>query len=301
MKKIYLNIVFGVLIVLVSVQEASAQQLAHYSQFFMNDFILNPAVGGTESHFDVKSTYRYQWVGVDDAPRTFLLSMHGPIGKGNMGLGGYVYSDVTGPTRRTGFKLSYAYNFKVSDEIKLSFGLAGGLMQFAIDGSTISLQENNDVALSNAWRAAYTPDAAFGAYLYHDDFFVGLSIPQLIGTKLELAEGYSNNDNSLKNHYFLSGGYTFHITDEWDIEPLVQLKYIPPTNPQIDVGGRVVYNEMIWLGGTYRSESAATVFAGIHFLQNFTFGYSYDIISTDIKNVSSGTHELILGLKFNEK
>ncbi len=278
------------------------QQLAHYSQFFMNDYILNPAVGGTNPYFEAQSTYRYQWVGIDDAPRTFLMSMNGPLNeKGNMGIGGYVYSDVTGPTRKTGFKASYSYNFKVTEEVKLSFGLAGGLMQFAVDGSDITLNQENDQAIGNVWQAAYTPDAAFGAYLYHEDFFVSLSIPQLIGTKLELADNYSSADNSLKNHYFISGGYTFHITDEFDIEPLVQGKYIPPTNPQLDLGGRVIWNDMIWLGGTYRTEATASIFAGINFLENFTFGYSYDIVSKDISVLSSGTHEVVLGLKFNER
>ena len=281
---------------------SSAQQLAHYSQFVMNDYVLNPAVAGTNPYFDVKSTYRYQWVGIQDAPRTFLLSMNGPLNeKGNMGIGGYIYSDITGPTRKTGFKASYAYNFKLTDEMKLSFGLAGGLMQFAVDGSEINLNQKNDQAIGNVWQAAYTPDAAFGAYLYHDDFFVSLSIPQLIGTKLELAENYSSADNSLKNHYFISGGYTFHINNEFDFEPLVQGKYIPPLTPQIDIGGRFIWKEMIWLGGTYRTEDAATIFAGINFLDNFTFGYSYDVITNDIKILSSGTHELVLGLRFNER
>lgn len=282
--------------------QVKGQQLAHYSQFFLNDYVLNPAVGGTNSYFDVKSTYRYQWVGIEDAPRTFLMSMHGPLNeKGNMGIGGYVYSDVTGPTRKTGFKASYSYNFKLNDELKLSFGLAGGLMQFAVDGSDITLKDQNDQAIGNVWQAAYTPDAAFGAYLYHEDFFVGLSIPQLIGTKLQLAENYSSADNSLKNHYFISGGYTFHISDEFDFEPFVQGKYIPPTNPQVDIGGRFIWNEMVWLGGIFRTEDAATIFAGVNFLENFTFGYSYDVITNDIKILSSGSHEIVLGLKFNER
>ena len=282
--------------------QVKGQQLAHYSQFFLNDYVLNPAVGGTNPYFDVKSTYRYQWVGIEDAPRTFLMSMHGPFNeKGNMGIGGYVYSDVTGPTRKTGFKASYSYNFKLNDELKLSFGLAGGLMQFAVDGSDITLKDQNDQAIGNVWQAAYTPDAAFGAYLYHEDFFVGLSIPQLIGTKLQLAENYSSADNSLKNHYFISGGYTFHITYEFDFEPFVQGKYIPPTNPQVDIGGRFIWNEMVWLGGIFRTEDAATIFAGVNFLENFTFGYSYDVITNDIKILSSGSHEIVLGLKFNER
>ena len=104
------------------------QQLAHFTQFYLNQYIINPAAGGTKNYFDVKSSYRYQWVGVNDAPRTFTMSMDGPVTKkGNMGLGGYVYSDITGPTRRTGFKVSYAYNFKVTSTLNYPLALLEAL------------------------------------------------------------------------------------------------------------------------------------------------------------------------------
>ncbi|UTW64309.1 type IX secretion system membrane protein PorP/SprF [bacterium SCSIO 12741] len=268
MKKIWIGIVlmifgFG----------AGAQQLGQFSQFFMNDYVINPAVGGTKPYFDVRSSYRYQWVGVSDAPRTFLLSMNGPVNKkGNMGIGGYVYADVTGPTRRTGFKISYAYNFKVTSDIKLSFGLSGGLMQFSVDGTEIELADQNDVALGNSLTTAYTPDAAFGAYLYHDDFYVSLSIPQLIGTEMKFVDNHRNSMNKLNNHYYFNAGYRFHVGDDWMIEPMLQVKYIPPINPQLDLGARVHYKEMVWLGAAWRSEDAATVFAGMNIAENFTLG-----------------------------
>lgn len=279
----------------------SSQQLAHFTQFYLNEYIINPGAGGTKEYFDVKSSYRYQWVGVNDAPRTFTLSLDGPVTKKkNMGLGGYIYSDVTGPTRRTGFKLSYSYNFLITDEIKLSFGLAGGMMQFAVDGSEIQLADANDVAFGNQLTNAYTPDAAFGAYLYSDDFYVSLSIPQLIGTELRFTDTYSNSMNKLENHYYFNAGYKFHVND-WVLEPFGQVKYIPPTDPQIDLGGRVIYNDKIWLGGTYRTEDAAAVFVGLHLVENFVFSYSYDIITSDVSDVSSGTHEVVLGLRFHER
>jgi len=280
----------------------SAQQLGQFSQFFMNKYVLNPAVGGTSHYFDVKSSYRYQWVGIDDSPRTFVLSMQGPLNqKNNMGIGGYVYSDITGPTRRTGFKVSYAYNFKVSNDIKLSFGLAGGLMQFSVDGSDMELADENDVALGNTLTTAYTPDAAFGVYLYHDNWYVSVSIPQLIGTEMKFVDNHTNSLNKLQNHYYFNAGYVINLGEHWDIEPMVQLKYIPPLDPQFDGGLRVIFNDMMFLGGTYRTESGPTVFAGVKVAENFTMSYSYDIITTEIGRVSSGSHEILLGLKFHQR
>ncbi|MBD77828.1 MAG: hypothetical protein CL840_02650 [Crocinitomicaceae bacterium] len=280
----------------------SAQQLGQFSQFFMNKYVLNPAVGGTNHYFDVKSSYRYQWVGVDDAPRTFVLSMEGPLTKkNNMGIGGYVYSDITGPTRRTGFKISYSYIFKVSNNIRLSFGLAGGLMQFAVDGSDMELADANDVALGNTLTSAYTPDAAFGAYLFHDNWYVSISIPQLIGTEMKFVDNHTNSLNKLQNHYYFNAGYTFRLGDHWDLEPMVQVKYIPPLDPQFEGGLRVTYNDMVFLGGSWRNESGAVAFAGVKFAENFTISYSYDILTTDVSRVSSGSHEILLGLKFHQR
>ena len=83
-----------------------AQQLPHFSQYYLNDFLINPAIAGTRNYFEGISTHRYQWEGIVDAPRTYTLSVNGPIKSQKMGLGGYIFTDIAGPTRRTGFSLS---------------------------------------------------------------------------------------------------------------------------------------------------------------------------------------------------
>src|SRR5438093_3152928 len=58
-----------------------AQQRPHYTQYILNNYILNPALTGIENYTDVKISARDQWVGLNGAPQTFYLSVHGPIGK----------------------------------------------------------------------------------------------------------------------------------------------------------------------------------------------------------------------------
>src|SRR6185295_3501783 len=58
-----------------------AQQRPHYTQYILNNYILNPALSGIENYIDVKTSYRDQWVGLNGAPKTFYLTIHGPIGK----------------------------------------------------------------------------------------------------------------------------------------------------------------------------------------------------------------------------
>ena len=52
------------------------------------------------------------------------MSVHGPHKFKSFGLGGALYTDVTGPTSKTGAYLSYAYHLQVTDNTKLSLGLS---------------------------------------------------------------------------------------------------------------------------------------------------------------------------------
>ena len=92
-----------------------AQQLPQYSQYMLNELAINPAVAGKDEYADVRSNNRYQWTGIVDAPRTYYLTVHGPIKAKNMGLGMSLYTDIVGPTRRTGINISYAYHLKLKN------------------------------------------------------------------------------------------------------------------------------------------------------------------------------------------
>lgn len=277
------------------------QQIPQYSQYMINDYILNPSITGMHDYFEVKSNNRIQWVGINDAPRTFLLSVHGPIKSMNMGLGGAIFSDVTGPTSRTGAYLSYAYHLKLSPSLKLGMGLSMGLLQFRIDGTKITLRDDGDVALGNYVQTVYTADATFGFNLYHKNFNVGFSAPQIIGNKLDFYEASESTQSSLARHFMLMGSYTFHIGNDFDIQPSVLLKYVNPTPLQIDGGVKFSYREMVWLGATYRHDDAVSVVAGYTHKNFVMFAYSYDIPMSNLKNYSSGTHEVMIGVRFKPK
>ena len=149
-----------------------SQQLPHFSQYFLNDFLINPAVAGSRGYFEGVSTHRYQWEGITDAPRTYTLSVQGPTKNRKMGFGGYIFTDIVGPTRRTGIDLSYAYHLKINDKLKISLGINAGLLQFMIDASKINLRDQNDVIISDGVQSEYVPDAGFGLYVYHEKHFL---------------------------------------------------------------------------------------------------------------------------------
>ena len=87
---------------MLAVVTSKAQQLPQYSQYMLNQMAINPAIAGKDEFAEVRSNSRQQWVGITDAPRTYMLTLQGPFVGKNMGLGMNLYTDIVGPTRRTG-------------------------------------------------------------------------------------------------------------------------------------------------------------------------------------------------------
>ncbi len=277
-----------------------AQQLPQYSQYLINDYVLNPAIGGSHDYFEAKSNNRFQWTGITDAPRTFILSMHGPLKYENMGIGGYLFTDVTGPTSRFGIYLSYAYHIKLSESMKLSLGLFGGMLQYNVDGSKISMVDKGDPLADQGVQSVYLPDAGFGLYWYSDKFYVGVSVPQLLQNKLKLSDT-TGILGTLKSHFFVTAGYKFDVGDNFQIEPSILMKYVKPTPVQFDFSARVIYQKMVWLGVSYRTDDAISFLLGYSYKELIMFGYSFDYTTSDLQNYSSGTHEVMLGFRFISK
>lgn len=275
-----------------------AQHHPLFTQYFFNDFFVNPAVAGSRDWYDVRSNHRYQWVGLTDAPRTFTLSACGPNKKDNMGFGGSVFTDNVGPTRRTGFNLSYAYHLKINDEIKLGLGVSAGMLQFMIDGHKITTHDPGDAVISNGLQWSMEFDAQFGFYLYHKKWYVGAVIPQLLRNKLYFFTNQLTTGSNLLYHYNLTAGYKFDLTDDLQLEPTFMVKYVKPIPVQLDLMARFIYKDQVWLGGSYRTMDAFTVMAGYQYKNYLSIGYSYDMTTSNIRNYSSGTHELMLGIRF---
>jgi len=285
----------------VGLAKVGAQHLPMFTQYFLNDYVTNIAVAGSNPWFDVKTANRYQWAGITDSPRTFTLSACGPNKKLNMGYGFYLFTDNVGPTRRTGIQFSYAYHFKITKTVKLSFGLSGGLLQYTVDGSKITLRDKYDAVISNALQSALVPDFTFAFHLYHKDWFVGASFPQIVTNNLYFFNYQTQTMSKLARHYYANAGYTFHLGVDFDLQPGVLFKYVKPMKPQFDLMARVIYKKQVWFGGSFRTQDAWSMFAGYMYKNNLSIGYSYDASISGLKGYNSGSHEIVAGIRLVKK
>jgi type IX secretion system PorP/SprF family membrane protein len=206
---------------------------------------------------------------------------------------------VTGPTSRTGFTGAYAYNIAIRETMRLSMGISASVMQYRIDGTQLNPKDVSDPALLNMVSTSYMPDAGLGAYLYADDFYVGLSVAQLLNNKVKVFE---NKDglNRLKTHVILTGAYRYEINEDWLLEPSLMLTTTAPREFSFDVTAKVEWNKMIWGALSYRFRDAVSIILGYSYKEFLFFGYAYDIGITAFRKYNSGTHEIMIGYRFND-
>ena len=275
------------------------QQLPHYTQYMFNDFVINPAIAGVHNHYQIRTNHRFQWVGLTDPPLTNSIAFYGPNEKLDMGYGGYIYNDVTGPTSRTGFMGSYAYNIAINNDMRLSMGISLGLLQYRIDGMQLDPKDVSDPAILNMVSTSYMPDASLGAYLYAEEFYVGLSVAQLLNNNVKI---FDNREglNRLKTHINLTGGYSYAIDRDWVLEPSVMIKGTAPKELSFDVTARVEWQKMVWGAVSYRFHDAVSILIGYSFDETLCFGYAYDIGITTLRKYNTGTHEIMIGYRFND-
>jgi type IX secretion system PorP/SprF family membrane protein len=287
-----------VIFILIAFLGSKAQQLPQISQYSFNNYVINPATAGVEDYFEVKSMNRYQWTGLTDAPRTFTIALTAPFKNPRVAMGGYLFVDNVGPTRRTGIQASYAYHLPLNENLKLSFSASMGVMQFAIDGSRITLATDGDPALFNTLNSKILFDAKFGAYLYSESFYLGFTLPQLLQNKVDLFNTTDPSLSRLEDHYLINAGYKWQLNEDFMLEPSALIKYVDPAPIKIDATLRVFYKTMVWAGGSWRNNDAWVAMAGYEWNEQVSLGYAFDFTTSNLKNYSDGTHEIVLGLKF---
>jgi len=269
-----------------------------------NPFILNPAVAGTYNYYQVRLMSRLQWVGFPDAPVTNSLSVFGPLGAKtkDMGYGVTIYSDITSPTSRLGLKGAYAYNLAINDYIRASFAAAIGFFQYNYDGSNIKMQQEDPVAPKTV-KSEFEPDGMIGALIYSGLFQVGLSVDNLFNNKFNVTPDQERviSVGKLVRHYYLFGSYKWIHNRKFETEYSTVIKAVETLGVpfQVDLNVRGWYQKTSWVGLSYRTRDAVAIMFGHIFNKRIYAGYSFDINISSIRYYNFGSHEIMVGYRFN--
>ncbi len=313
-----------------------AQQKPHYTQYILNQYIVNPALTGIENYVDIKLSHRMQWVGLLDAPVTTYFTIHGPIGKSDdkvtptsfkpdginprgktywdqyvtssphHGIGMQIINDRTGPLNHFSVMGTYAYHIGLSTRTNLAAGFGAGITNVSLDANKIEFIDTQvDPSLyGSSVINSVKFDANAGLYLYSSTYFVGISAQQLFPSKVS----FSNSANAVKKlggklvpHFFGTAGYRLSLGDDFNLIPSVMVKYIDPLPTQVEVNAKLQYLDQAWIGAGYRHKDGISAMIGMNVSNIFNVGYSYDYTNSRLNNFTRGTHEIIVGFIIGNK
>ncbi|MCB2196835.1 MAG: type IX secretion system membrane protein PorP/SprF [Bacteroidetes bacterium] len=296
MKKLRYIIIIGLTVLFI--KTVNAQVAPYYTQYMFNDYLVNPAVAGTHNYFQVRANSRIQWIGMD-GPRTMSIAAYGPFKERNMGYGGYVYNDVTGPESWTSLGGTYAYNIAINEAWRISGGLSLGMMQYKLDGQKLQMDEDiYDPVIPQGVESRTIMDATAGVYVWTSYYYVGLSAHQLLGNKYGIETDSIKGISRLTQHVYLSGGANFILNREFFLTPSALIRYSAGLF-QAEINAKVIYNRIVWGGLSYRTGDAIAVMAGYNYENKIYIGIAYDLPLSDIRQYTAGTMEVMIGYRFD--
>jgi type IX secretion system PorP/SprF family membrane protein len=287
------------LCVLAAIITAShAQQAPLYNQYHIAPLIYNPSYTGFNQGVDVTLIRNQKWGNYGEGFNANSLSAGTILRDGNSGIGISLYSDYVGITSKLNAHLLYSYRIKLGEEMNLRFGVGAGVVDNRIDFSNIIVTDPNDPVVMNAIGDRKTMfDLNVGLNFNYADLRIGVSMPQVLGSKLL----YADNNTSfytLERQLVSNLGYSWYLNREKGIliNPEALLIYSFAGAPMHYSANLMFELEKIaWIGVGYKSDYAISFNLGVNVIKNLKFGLAYDYIINDVATYSSAPNaEIIL-------
>lgn len=282
---------------------ARAQQDPHYTQYMYNMNVMNPAYAGSKENLAVGLLYRAQWVDIEGAPKTGTLSVHSPVGK-NVGLGLSAITDRIGPVDETNVYADFSYTLNLGGEHRLSLGIKAGATFHKVglfsDIGNGHVPDTNDPAFRENSSNTFL-NIGTGLFYHTQKYYLALSVPNMLKSKhLDIRnDGREYQFGSETQHYFLTGGYVFDLSENTKLKPSFMLKSAFDAPTSLDASANMMFFDRFEIGATYRLDDSFGGMVNYAVTPNIRIGYAYDRIISDLKVSTQSSHEIMLLFDLN--
>jgi type IX secretion system PorP/SprF family membrane protein len=284
--------------------KSHAQQDPHYTQYMYNMNVVNPAYAGSKENISMGLLYRKQWVGIDGAPQSGTLSLHSPVGK-NVGLGLSVVTDKIGPVEENNIYGDFSYTLNLGGDKRLALGLKSGLTfhkvgLFSDIGNGFVPQPNDVVFQENSSNTYF--NVGTGLFYYTDDYYVAASVPNMLNAKHLVLHDNGNEYQfgSEKQHFFITGGYVFQLSENMKFKPSFMAKSAFNSPVSIDVSANTLFFDKFEAGVSYRLQDSFGAMFNFAITPNLRIGYAYDYITSKLNVTTNSSHEFMLLFDLNQ-
>ncbi|MFT4683026.1 MAG: type IX secretion system PorP/SprF family membrane protein [Flavobacteriales bacterium] len=274
--------------------ESDAQQDWMYSMQTLNLYDGNAAAAGMYDRAAVNLRTRNQWVGIEGAPNTQLLSFHAPIKDKPLAFGLRIMHEGIGILDRSMGVVHLAYKLKLGAG-ELSFALGGGIAIDLMDLEALNALDDETILTSNVQQSTILTE---GAALYRTKcFFLGVEGRHLLRNQVEWME---LTTDGRATEVLAMAGATLGVRENWSLRPLVALRFSTTGQvlPEAQLGAW--FKKTFWMGAGYRLESSAYAFAEYRIKRKYRIGYSFGMATQAWSVGQASTHEIMLGILFGK-
>lgn len=297
---------------------ADGQSRTDISQFSLFQQYYNPSLTGNYGSA-VKSFYRNQWTGFEDAPKTIFVSGEmsfadlkgrgvsenrrragSNFNPGNSGaLGLSVLNKSFGPYGETQVFLSYGSAIRLTESLNLRWGTALTYKLNSLDGTKLNVAGDDPKYqhLLGQNNRKSKVDLNLGIALTASDFYVAYAMQDVSKDGF-----FSTGDAFLEDNYsrkhVVQAGYRTNLSDQVGI--VVNSMLILDELQEKTIEGQVkgVYRNMFWAGAGYRNDLAYNLTAGIK-LKQLLIGYAYEMPTGDASDMPNNTNEIVLSYQLS--
>ncbi len=270
-----------------------AQTDVQLSQQMFSKVNFNPASTGASNYAQAALFVRQQWVGFDGAPSTQVFNITGYIPKFRSGLGLSLLNDKYGPSNFMNAKIDYAYYLQLGEKSALSFGIGPGVLYKQLRAGSLIADESGDVHVVLEDESVIRPDCDAGIVFSTPTFGVGVSATHI--TSKIYQDDYLNAPMNL----YAYAEANIAVTDGFSLLPYAQFSGTTTSGYQLMASLLFMFNERIWVGGSYRMQDAVVGMVGINITPDIRLGYSYDYSIGVLKGKNSGSHEIMLQMRMD--
>jgi type IX secretion system PorP/SprF family membrane protein len=297
-KTINVKVIVIIFIVLsyASFEKVLAQTEPMYSQYMYNMLGVNPAYAGSREVLGLNFFQRNQWSGLRGAPKTTSLNLDQSISEGKIGLGIQMFSDQLGVEEASGINGFLSSRIKVSENGILSAGLSLGFMNYQFNSlDVLNRIRTDDNVFVTVIPSQWNPSVGFGLYYNTDQFYMGISSPSLLKSRLAKYENFASGIQKTDDfHLFTTMGYVIKINEEVNLKPSTMIKMVSGAPIEFDLNTNVWLRDILGLGVSYRTGDAVIGMAEIQASPNLRFGYAYDMPFSPLKAYTRGSHEIMI-------
>lgn len=280
-----------------SVNTAKAQLNPLSAQYYINQYVINPAFAGYNGGIKINGSYRKLWDNVPGAPVT--QSLTADYGFKRVGIGLNVNNESAGLQRQTRVLATYAYHLRLNEKNDaLHFGLSLGILSQRLEDTDLYGNPNDPLVGQYNNRKNYL-DGDFGIAYTGNRLTVQASIPNLKSflkkETIKLAD-VSTFYSAVSYRFPISGG-----PDGFDAEPKVAYRGVKGYDNIWDGGVQVgMANRQVFAMVMYHSSESATFGLGMDYKSKYLISGTYTTQTSALSAYTNGSFELNLRLSLGK-